>query len=624
MKLTNLVIFFIAFFLLIPYTFAGKTIDLSSVLSNTVVKNGDTLKDSLGGNYKISIANGATVTLDGVIIEGVNDSACSWAGLTCEGDCKIVLKGKNKITGFYEGFPGIFVAKGKFLNIKGDGSLEVGSNGYAAGIGGGHNMDGGDILIEDGEITATGGFGGAGIGGGYKSSIGSINISGGLVMATGGDSAAGIGGGVDGSVEEIIFSSSVPKITAKAGENAPFCVGIGSNSADGDYDVDLIRIGNVVYGDGVGDGICVFQTYEVAFYANGGRGRTIHQSFYYDGVEEELDQNIFTFDGYTFNGWNTKPDGEGDSYADMEKVKNLTKTAGGTVKLYAQWVGNNYSIRFDANGGSGTMENMTIRYGERVALTENTFTREGFLFNGWNTGRNGFGTSYKDKEKVVDLTDWPDAVLKFYAQWIKLLTHSDISIAVVPDQVYTGDSLTPEVVVVDDKTTLVRGKDYVLGYTDNVNAGTGTIIVSGLDKYNGRVTIPFTIDKAESKLVTPPKAVKNLVYTGKAQKLVKAGTAEHGTVLYKLGKDGEYSEKIPTAKKAGLYIVFYMVKGDENHNDVKQRSLTVEIAEKTSIGQTKMVTEQYEMERDFDLKGRKLQGQPTARGAYCGRMKRTE
>ena len=95
-------------------------------------------------------------------------------------------------------------------------------------------------------------------------------------------------------------------------------------------------------------------------------------------------------------------------------------------------------------------------------------------------------------------------------------------------------------------------------------------------------------------------------------------------MLYKLGKDGEYSEKLPTAKKAGKYTVYYKVEGNENYSDVKEKSLTVEIAAKTSIGHTRLVAEQYKMERDFDLKGRKLQGKPKARGAYCGRMKRAE
>jgi uncharacterized repeat protein (TIGR02543 family) len=51
--------------------------------------------------------------------------------------------------------------------------------------------------------------------------------------------------------------------------------------------------------------------------------------------------------GYLFNGWNTAPDGSGNSYADEEVVKNLTDVNGGAVTLYAQWILGNNSLSAD-------------------------------------------------------------------------------------------------------------------------------------------------------------------------------------------------------------------------------------------------------------------------------------
>ena len=45
----------------------------------------------LGGNYKISIADGATVVLRDAVINGTNSSEYNWAGITCLGDATIVL-----------------------------------------------------------------------------------------------------------------------------------------------------------------------------------------------------------------------------------------------------------------------------------------------------------------------------------------------------------------------------------------------------------------------------------------------------------------------------------------------------------------------------------------------------
>lgn len=710
MKMTYMSIAAIATVLSTAAAFGGTTINLSLVTSDTVALSGDTLTDTLSGNFKISIADSATVTLNGVTINGVNDSVYSWAGITCEGSCTIILEGENKVTGFYEGFPGIFVPEDDSLYIEGEGSLEARSNGYAAGIGGGHNINGGNIVIEDGMITALGGFGGAGIGGGYEGAISSIEIVGGTVMATGGDSAAGIGGGLGGSVGLISFGKNVPKVTAKAGENAPYSIGLGANAPEDTNEVSLVNLAGVEFEKGVADSVYLFQTYLVYFDANGGfrlAGSQIGpQYFFYDAPKVELLPNPYFRNGYTFNGWNTKENGKGDAYADRDSVQNLTDSAGGRVCLHAQWLANKYVIRFDANGGTGTMDSMSVAYDKEAELLKNKFVRKDFVFNGWNTMRNGKGDQFQNNAKVKNLTDKADATVKLYAQWVKKLSHSDIIVLYDSLQTYTGAPLNPEVVVIDGKTVLTKGKDYSVNYSRNKNAGVMTATIVGKNDYAGEVTVAFKIAKADSKLVLAPRAFDDLVYTGKDQTLVRAGTAKNGTVLYKLGLDGNYSEDIPTARYAGKYVVYYkvvgdknyndvsenflvvkiekrasklaimpsavkdlvytgeeqflvnagaaengtvlyklgkdgeysekrpkatepgtytvyfMVQGDRNYSDVSEMRLTVEIAEKpTSIGQARVFAEQYEMERNFDLKGRKLQGQSMARGAYVGRMK---
>lgn len=42
-------------------------------------------------------------------------------------------------------------------------------------------------------------------------------------------------------------------------------------------------------------------------------------------------------------------------------------------------------IIFDANGGTGNMEAQSFSYGEEKEISQNTFTREGYVFDGWNT-----------------------------------------------------------------------------------------------------------------------------------------------------------------------------------------------------------------------------------------------
>lgn len=94
---------------------------------------------TLAGNYKISIADGAEVTLSDATINGVNNSSCSWAGLSCLGGATIDLADGtiNTVRGFYENFPGIHIPEGNTLTIQGTGTLDVSNNGDGAGIGGG-------------------------------------------------------------------------------------------------------------------------------------------------------------------------------------------------------------------------------------------------------------------------------------------------------------------------------------------------------------------------------------------------------------------------------------------------------------------------------------------------------
>ena len=190
-------------------------VDLSKLTGDYVAQDGDVLTGTLAGNYKITIVNGAVVTLNNVTINGTNDEAYNWAGITCQGNNIIVLAdgSKNVIKGFYSKMPGIHVPQGSRLIIQGTtGTLDVSSNGNGCGIGGGSETNAGDIEIQGGVITATGGEGCAGIGAGGNLYIeldpvtsfgvycGNILISGGTVTAQGGEDAAGIGSGAGRSV----------------------------------------------------------------------------------------------------------------------------------------------------------------------------------------------------------------------------------------------------------------------------------------------------------------------------------------------------------------------------------------------------------------------------------------
>ena len=213
----------------------SSIIDLATLPADFTAQHNNVLTGSLGDNYKISIADGATVTLDGVTINGENNNDYTWAGLTCLGDATIILKDgtTNTVKGFYEDYPGIQPAKrvgeGEeyTLTVSGTGALMASSNGYGAGIGGGYQIACGNISISGGTVTATGGEKAAGIGSCYEGSCGNIRITGGTVNAIGGGFAAGIGSGFCGSCNNIAITSDVTSVTATKGHDSENSIGAG-------------------------------------------------------------------------------------------------------------------------------------------------------------------------------------------------------------------------------------------------------------------------------------------------------------------------------------------------------------------------------------------------------------
>lgn len=76
-------------------------------------------------------------------------------------------------------------------------------------------------------------------------------------------------------------------------------------------------------------------SYQIAYYANGGSGTMTATDCNYD-QEGEIAANGFTRSGYVFKGWATEEDGE-VVYQPGDKVTNLTSNDSGVVKLYAVW-----------------------------------------------------------------------------------------------------------------------------------------------------------------------------------------------------------------------------------------------------------------------------------------------
>ena len=68
---------------------------------------------------------------------------------------------------------------------------------------------------------------------------------------------------------------------------------------------------------------------------------------------------------------------------------------------------------------------------------------------------------------------------------------------------YTGNTIEPKVTVMNGETLLVEDVDYVVTYSDNVEAGVGTVLITFIGNYSGTLTLTFEIiDTAIEDILT--------------------------------------------------------------------------------------------------------------------------
>lgn len=131
-------------------------------------------------------------------------------------------------------------------------------------------------------------------------------------------------------------------------------------------------------------------SYTVTYNANGGSGAPGSQTKWY-GTALKLSTTKPTRTGHSFLGWATSSSATsangsydpGDSYS--------TNAA---LTLYAVWKANTYTIKFNANGGSGAPADQTKTYGKTLTLSSTKPTRTNYTFLGWSTSATATSATY--------------------------------------------------------------------------------------------------------------------------------------------------------------------------------------------------------------------------------------
>ena len=149
-------------------------------------------------------------------------------------------------------------------------------------------------------------------------------------------------------------------------------------------------------------------TYTVSYDANGGSGAPERQTKTY-GVVLTLATVAPTRRNWRFIGWS-----KDRNAATAEYVSGGDYTDNADVTLYAVWQYDpeTYTVRYDANGGTGAPASQTKTYGVPLTLSVVKPTRAGYEFLGWSTDPMTMLTNYAPGERYTD-----EASITLYAVW---------------------------------------------------------------------------------------------------------------------------------------------------------------------------------------------------------------
>ncbi len=210
-------------------------------------------------------------------------------------------------------------------------------------------------------------------------------------------------------------------------------------------------------------------TYTVTYNANGATSGTVPtDSNTYSASSSTVtvlgNTGSLAKTGYTFNGWNTSNDGNGTHYN-----AGATFTISTNTTLFAEWTINQYTLAYDANGGTGTLpEGDTYDYGTKVDVGSGSGLSNGDLvFAGWNTAQDGSGENYNEGAKITI-----EGNTTLYAKW------SEPAATLTRVESESELSIGDEIAIVSNGT----GSKKALSTTQNDN-NRGAINVTVSDEY---------------------------------------------------------------------------------------------------------------------------------------------
>jgi len=163
-------------------------------------------------------------------------------------------------------------------------------------------------------------------------------------------------------------------------------------------------------------------SYTVHYNSNGGTAVADRENVKWTATDLDTDgagtTHAPTKTGYTFVGWTYGTDATAyvpgtTAYSTIAVNDDVYE-----ITLDAKWKANTYTVKFDSNGGTGTLADQMLTYDAEEALSANTFSNPGRIFAGWAQSSTATTPDFEDGEsKVFNLSSTQGDTVTLFAVW---------------------------------------------------------------------------------------------------------------------------------------------------------------------------------------------------------------
>ena len=208
------------------------------------------------------------------------------------------------------------------------------------------------------------------------------------------------------------------------------------------------------------------------------------------------------------------------------------------------------------------------------------------LFLGFFTYNN---ISKKEKDKSISENE--DNIIEKNDSTVDSISlDSSASISIDDNNIiYDGEEKEPKVSVSIDNDILKENKDYIVSYSNNINAGNANVVVYGKGRYKGKISKSFKIEKSDNSII-----IKNvsLYVLSKSNLDEYVSTPSTGKINYSLKSQTTYNSKLnenmlvvgvleANNDSDGKIIISVSCDGDNNYNS-STKEMVVKVKKHTN------------------------------------------